>query len=131
MSYYRGYEYDVKFSELVGKTLVSVEGLSKDSEEIVFKCSDGSVYLLLHEQDCCECVSIEDIDGDVSDIVGVEILVADETSNEGEIGDYGDSFTWTYYKIDTNKGGITIRWYGTSNGYYSERATFKKYVGAK
>lgn len=130
MGYYRDYEY-VGFSELLGETLISVEGLKKDSEEIIFKCLSGRQFHLLHEQDCCEAVSVEDIDGDASDIIGYEVLVADETSNEGDLGDYGESFTWTYYKIDTNKGGITIRWYGTSNGYYSERATFKEYIGAK
>lgn len=117
-----------KFSDLIGKVLTKIEGAVGD-DSMKFWCSDGTQYHMYHYQDCCEGVSIEDICGDLSDLTGSPILVAEESTshdNPEGVGDMGyqDSFTWTFYKLDTARGGVTIRWYGTSNGYYSERVDF-------
>lgn len=114
-----------KFEDLLGRTLSSVEN-HKD-EQLVFTLDTGEQFMLYHRQDCCEDVRIEDIVGNLSDLVGSPILMAEEATNEQEnpIGapekNYQDSFTWTFYKLATIKGYVTIRWYGESNGYYSER----------
>ncbi len=121
-----------QFSDLVGKTLSRVE--NHDNNEIIFTLDNGDQYILYHEQDCCEGVYVEDIIGDLDDLVGSPILMADEaTSNESldelekEHPEYGyGSFTWTFYKLATIKGYVTIRWYGESNGYYSESVDFCK-----
>jgi len=111
------------FEDLVGKVLTKVENISDD--QIIFYEENGDRYILYHSQDCCESVTVEDIIGDLDDLVGVPILMADEAKNYSS-EDSGDSETWTFYKLATIKGYVTIRWYGTSNGYYSEEVSFRK-----
>ena len=115
-----------KFEELVGKTIVDIQG-NKYSEELIFTTSDGKRYKMYHSQNCCESVYIEDIIGDLDDLLNSPITMAEESySNENppESNYSPESFTWTFYKFATIKGYVTIRWYGTSNGYYSESADF-------
>jgi hypothetical protein len=50
--------------------------------------------------------------------------MAEETVTEGEVDGTWDTYTATWYKFATTKGYVTIRWYGESNGYYSERVDF-------
>lgn len=120
---------EVGFSDLVGKTILEIDGLSLGKDRVEIRCADGSNYVMYHSQDCCEGVDIDDVVGDVADLIGSQILLAEETtdSQTPKIDAYNpDSFTWTFYKLSTIKGSVTIKWYGTSNGYYSESVTFTK-----
>ena len=119
------------FKDLKGKILKSIEGKVGDNK-MAFITKDGRRFVLYHEQDCCEDVTIEDIDGDLDDLLNSKILMARESCsdknpkgfNNQYILEYQDSFTWTFYKLRTMKGSVTIRWYVGSNGYYSEEVGF-------
>lgn len=120
-----------KITELIGKTLVNIIVHTEDGvkRRITFCCADGSKYLMHNSEEAGGNdvrTHIEDICGDTSDLLNSPILQAEEVSsvdheNEKEI----ERYRWTFYKFATIKGNVTIRWYGESNGYYSERAEFE------
>lgn len=128
--------------ELEGQTLLgifgSVAGQPQDvyapvhngvrkGDVVIFFVTIDNVYAFYHPQDCCECVTVEDINGDYFDLLNTPIISAEEVINDDHPTKYGDeSSTWTFYKFHTHKGHVTIRWYGTSNGYYSESVYFVK-----
>ena len=109
-------------SELQGKTIVDIT--QHEDYELIFKTACGSTYRMCHYQDCCEDVRIEEIVGNLADLINIPIMMAEEVSQEDE--NASESATWTFYKLATVKGYVTIRWYGESNGYYSEEASFEK-----
>lgn len=114
----------MRFEELVGKTIYKWS-INNDNDILNLYATNGKVYSLYHYQDCCESVSIEDINGDLDDLLDTPILMAEESSNDDSSGHY-ESATWTFYRLATVKGYITIRWLGVSNGYYSESVSFSE-----
>lgn len=110
-------------SELINKIAVNIE---QNDDSLLFHMSDASIYKMYHDQDCCEYVHIEDIDGDLNDLIGFPLLQAEESYSDATNATNAESATWTFYKFATIKGYVTIRWYGSSNGYYSESACIVK-----
>lgn len=120
-TYYGGdgtYQCDI--DDMIGRTFLKV---INTGDELIFEDEHGR-FKFYHSQDCCENVTIEDVVGDLNDLVGVPLMRAEEsTSGENPPGvekGYQESFTWTFYKFATIKGYVDVRWYGSSNGYYSE-----------
>lgn len=107
-----------------------------DGDSVNITLLTGGRFRLYHSQDCCESVRIEDINGNLEDLVGSPLIIAEEWSNSQEDPEgvtviathCDDSFTWTFYRFATIKGYVTIRWYGESNGYYSESVDFERIV---
>ena len=114
----------IDVSMLKGKILkdIKIEG----TENIFFIDEDDIEYEMFHYYDCCENVYIEDICGDINNLIGSEIIMAEEVINKdlSPLNKFDESYTWTFYKFATVKGYVTIRWYGESNGNYSERVDF-------
>jgi hypothetical protein len=90
-------------------------------EELHFVNNENH-FVLYHAQDCCEEVTIEDICGDLSDLENTPLRYVNEVTNEAE----GLDGTWTFYTLQTLKGSVTVRWFGQSNGYYSESVDFER-----
>lgn len=123
---FKGYP---KIEEMVGKTFTKVY-LDEYHTEMIFE-NDEERYVFFHDQDCCESVTIEDIVGDLSDLENTPLLKAEESNSADGCADEtfrilssevicAESYTYTYYKFATIKGYVDVRWFGESNGYYSE-----------
>ena len=116
---YTDWQSEARIEEMVGKVFTSVRN---EGSELVFQNATES-FVFFHQQDCCESVSIEDVCGDLQDLVGEPLLLAEEVQGETPV-DFNemehDSVTWTFYKFATRKGYVDVRWLGESNGYYSE-----------
>jgi hypothetical protein len=111
--------------DMVGLTMHDVS-TRYNNHELIFTATNGLEFRFYHDQDCCEHVEIVDICGELGDLIGSPITQAEEVGSPPYDADSThDSGTWTFYKFATIHGSVTVRWLGTSNGYYSERVDLK------
>jgi len=120
-----------KTEDLLGKTITNITGMEKGSDMIIIECSDGNKYKYYHGQDCCERVDIDDVCGDVADLIGTPLVMAEVVVNEDipegvDTKCFDEMYQWTFYKFATIKGYVTVRWFGESNGYYSVDVDMEK-----
>lgn len=115
-----------EFKEIEHLLIKKIEGLEVGSESVTFRMGNGRTFVMKHTQDCYESVSVNEIVGNIPESWdGAYVVRAEESSEDGGDRDSGTS-TWTFYRLDTSKGCIVIRWLGSSNGYYSERVDFSE-----
>lgn len=121
-------------SHLIGLTLKEVI-VNKQDDVITYTSECGQQFRMLHHNDCCETVYIEDVEGDINDLIGSPILVAETVQDAMQQAmnliiplpeKNGECEQWTFYRLATAKGWVVIRWYGDSNGYYSTDVSFER-----
>lgn len=105
-------------SVLLGETLVDITQF--ENKTLYFTTLSGRKYMMYHANEYTESVEIESIVGALDDLIGVPLLLSEAVSYSNE----DEHYTWTFYKFATRKGYVDIRWYGSSNGFYSERVDF-------
>lgn len=110
-------------SDFYGKVITNVNGLHRGSGEVVITFEDGARLYMWHSQDCCESVSIEDIDDSTCSLIGAVFYDLEVFTKDGN-SDWGAS-TYTFYTLKTDRGYVWIRWFGESNGYYSTSVSTK------
>ena len=105
----------IEFKELEGRTLKDVINHNHCME---FVFTEGPRVVQFHVQQCCEQVWLEDIDGDISRLIGQTIIQAEErdaTTNK---------YKAYFYTIRTNLDSVTLRWFGDGgdSGWYAAEA---------
>ena len=95
---------------------------SDDNDAFYIEVDGEDVYRLTHYQDCCESVYLQDISGDMDDLLNEDILLA-EVSRRDCSDDEG-TLMYTFYRLQTMHGDVTLRWNGSSNGYYGVGVSF-------
>jgi hypothetical protein len=113
----------IEMEFLKGKIIKEIVIDKWNNDKIYFIADNDEVIKMFHEYDCCESVEIEEIIGDLKDLINSPILMSECETNYSK--NSGESKTWTFYKLATIKGYVTIRWCGESNGYYSEEVDLK------
>ena len=98
-----------------------VKSKDDDYNDFLMFIGKQNSFVFYHLQDCCECVAIEDISGNLKDLLESPLTMAEVVSEDAKVGQECDeSGTWTFYKFATINGYVTVRWLGESNGWYSE-----------
>ena len=103
--------------EMYGEMITEVIGLEPESREVVIKTDSGKTFTFYHEQDCCGCVILYDIDGELENLVGGFVMWVEARSELATDDFNAEPGTWTFYDIQTSKGYVCMRWLGESRGY--------------
>lgn len=108
----------VELKEIIGK---HVSGYHVQDNRFVLEFCDDSYIVFYHEQDCCECVEIADLNvvGELNHNCRVAIAYITHTHSYEMEG--SESATFTFLNIVlTNGMSINLQFHGESNGHYNE-----------
>ena len=117
---------------LIQRERLTFIDIDEERNEILLTTETGNVILIHHNQDCCESVIIESIDGEAKRLIGGFVdLTIEVEEGEGEV-EYEcerpeasdrklyEHWTRTTLTFTANNETLISRWVGESNGYYSE-----------
>lgn len=109
----------------VGRVPLKIIGAEEGSDNVAILFDDDGPALVLRDNEDYSTVNLYDVTGDPGDLIGYPLVVSDESDEEPTAEEKAheaglDSFTWTFYRFANHGGSMTLRWLGTSNGYYAE-----------
>lgn len=117
------------FAKMLGHVISAVEETVPDhpstrrwaahvTAALAIHTENGPICLMSHEQDCCESVYLESGLDELKALIGGTIYDFREAASHSRSDEDGDE-QWVFYIVVTDKGHATLRWEGSSNGYYS------------
>ena len=124
---------DIK--KLEGLVVEYIDIVSDDGDELMITTKCGKRFKFHHYQDCCENVRIWSTKGDLKKLEGHKLVSVDmdaytedpDDEDPKELADtWRDSWTWTDIVFKTTDDTVISRWFGESNGYYSESVDFSE-----
>ena len=119
------------FEELVGKTITSITRVvCVEGDALHFELAGETFDCVMYHEDVGnEWVGLEDVCGDLEDLLDTPVLYAREDTSSDTGGEFGEpELKWAFYNIGTIKGSVTLRWLGESNGYYGIDVDFKRII---
>lgn len=110
------FDYD-NFTEEDGEYIINLLGIKTDKGNMFF----------YYWEDVGNNVHLEDGFEDLRKMIGEQILKAEVVINREDepLDEWDESHTWTYYKISSLNYDCTLRFYGSSNGCYSESVNIR------
>jgi hypothetical protein len=115
---------DQYLRHLVHKTILEVENVTPGDDTIAIRTNEG-IYSFVTENDCCNKVWIEHLEG-VELIIGKEVTdIIRKTTGVYESIDGGGVEEAILYTIVTTGGYLYIELRNNHNGYYSGKLTLE------
>lgn len=119
---------NIDISSLVGKTITSLYW-DQYKSELTMIDSDGIHHSLGGISGDGGCVYVEDVNGNLDDLLNSPILMAEEKTAPAD-----GSSIWSnyqdrhfFYEIATIKGAVHMRFFGEAGAYYAAEAWFHSY----
>ena len=114
-------------SDLVGHTIKEIR---RTSDELIFILESGEACRFYHGQDCSEDVSIDDVVGDLDDLIGSPLLLAEEVAQgtsgrDRHVGRLRQHLHMDVLQVCHQQGICDRAMVWQSNGYYSERVNLR------